>query len=111
MYLINLLDNIVIKSKNKTIKKQDIINIIKQNGGVYDIDNLENSFCGYHLTQCYNPPKPCMGCDKGGGKKKKTKKINKTKFNNYIKNLVNKRYPNYKITYHSINLLNSLYNN
>ena len=27
-----------------------------------DKDKLESNFCGYNLTQCYNPPKPCLGC-------------------------------------------------
>ena len=107
MYLIKLLDKAVVKSKKKIIKKQDIINSLKQIGGTIDINNLEANFCGYHLTQCYNPPKPCLSCKNGGGKQK----INKIKFNNYIKNLIKKKYPGYKITYHSINLLNSIYNN
>ena len=107
MELKNILYKSVHIAKNKKIKKDDIIKAIEQSGGTVDINNVEANFCGYNLTQCYNPPKPCLGCKNGGGKKK----INKTKFNNYIKNLVHKKYPNYKITYHSINLLESIYNN
>ena len=113
MYLTNLLDKAVYNSKNKKIRKMDIINSLQQYGGSQDIGNMESNFCGYNLTQCYNPPKPCLGCNSGGGIKKfkKIKEINKAKFNNYINNLVNKRYPGYKITYHSVNLLRSIYNN
>ena len=118
MYLTNLLDKAVYNSKNKKIRKMDILNSLQQqHAGSQDIDNVEANFCGYNLTQCYNPPKPCLGCNSGGGNKKiknkkyKKHKINKTKFSNYIKNLVYKRYPGYKITYHSVNLLQSIYNN
>jgi hypothetical protein len=120
MYLINLLDKAVYNSKNKKIRKMDILNSLQQHAGSQDIDNVEANFCGYNLTQCYGPPKPCLGCNSGGGskhkknkkyKKYKKYKINKTKFSNYIKHLVYKRYPGYKITFHSVNLLHSLYNN
>jgi len=114
MYLRDLLDKAVYNSKNKKIRKMDILNSFQQqHAGSQDIDNVEANFCGYNLTQCYGPPKPCLGCNSGGSKQKKNKKykINKTKFSNYIKNLVYKRYPGYKITFHSVNLLHSLYNN
>jgi len=111
MYLTNLLDKAVYNSKNKKIKKMDILYSLQQYAGSLNIDNVETNFCGYNLTQCYNPPKPCLGCNSGGGNKQQKYKIKKTKFNNYIKKLVYKRYPGYKITYHSVNLLRSIYNN
>ena len=78
--------------KEKTIRKRDIIYAFQlQQGGNLD---FESNFCGYNLTQCYNPPKPCSGCqNQAGGAKQK-----------FIQQM-KKKCRGYKITSHAMNLL------
>jgi len=96
-------------SLDKTIRKHNIIYALQLNQGggsvnAANIADVEANFCGYNPSQCYNQPKPCIGCgivgigSSGGGNR-----INKIK--NKIKKLVKSKYPEYKITHHAVNLL------
>ena len=54
MYLTNLLDKAVYNSKNKKIKKMDILYSLQQYAGSLNIDNVETNFCGYKLLYPIN---------------------------------------------------------
>ena len=91
-----------VNSKDKTIRKRDIIYALYSNQTGGSIADVEANFCGYNLSQCYNPPKPCIGCgvSNGGGS---------SPIKNKIKKLVKSKYPDYKITYYAVNLLASTF--
>ena len=71
-------------------------NNYKGKGGDYLQPSFEPNFCGFHVTQCYSPPKPCVGCHlQGGGSYSEA--IKKS-----IRKRMKKKYPNYKITHHAL---------
>ena len=78
---------------------------VKQTGGDYLNQTFEDNYCGYHLSQCYNPPKPCIGCKLSGGRSTNVKtKINTVALRK-MKKYVNDKYPHDKFTNHAIHYL------
>ena len=96
------------------IRKKDIIKAVKfyRNkkykgiGGNYLELSFEPNFCGFHLTQCYSSPKPCIGCNSQSGGDDVS--YNKQMIQKSVKQKLMKKYPKYKITYHALHYLTNL---
>ena len=73
--------------------------------GIIDLTN-NTTFCGGNITQCYDPPKPCMLQSAGG--KKTNVKINIKKFNNMVKRRLRVLRPRFRISNPSLNMLRTL---